>query len=151
LPIAQYCLIHNSLVLDRENTIQVWPLQWHKGRSFLSCRPRKFLIEFRDVGLLRKGVGPFQGRDLSEPQLLWESPLPSSKAAFTASPRLRRIRRGHSDSQFLRRSADLGQIASDPQGHLLSASERNAPLDHYRSRRTSLSFPPRAPVLPSLS
>ena len=43
--------VHNAFVLDGKHAIQILPLQWHKSRSSLSCRPSEFSIELRNVGL----------------------------------------------------------------------------------------------------
>src|SRR5262245_10563951 len=76
-------------VLDGKDAIQIRTVQWHKSGSSLCRRPREFPVELLDIELLQKPVRRLQRRDLSEAQFLRQTSLPSSKAAFATTTRLR--------------------------------------------------------------
>src|SRR5258708_7820686 len=81
--------IDGALVALREDHLQIPVPAGYKCRSSLRCRNREAAVEFGDVVLGKKRIGPFQGPDPAQSQLLWQPSLPGGEVAFRASPRLR--------------------------------------------------------------
>src|SRR6266478_4721316 len=77
------------LVLQREDQVEIFAAQRHKGGSFLTGRHGEALIELSQVVLTQKVVGLLQGRDAAQSQLLRQPALPSAKPALAATARLR--------------------------------------------------------------
>src|SRR5260370_20073060 len=80
---------YDSLVLQREDQVEIFAAQWHEGRGVLTGGDSEALIELRDVLLAQTAVGFFQRSDAVQSQLLGQPSLPGAKAPLAASARLR--------------------------------------------------------------
>ena len=70
-------LVNCALVSLREDHLQIPAPAGYKRRTPLRCRNGKAAVEFGDVVLTEKLVGPVQRSDPAQAQLLGESSLPS--------------------------------------------------------------------------
>src|SRR5207249_3250107 len=101
--------VDHPLVLQRENTLQLFPTRGHKSALRLRCPHRKLAVEFRNVTLPQEPIGFFSRGDPPQPQLLRQAPLPGPEVSLTPSAGLRRIRGNHRDSQFAQGPPHLGE------------------------------------------
>src|SRR5881409_3630459 len=101
--------VDHPLVLQRENTLQLFPTRGHKSALRLCCPHRKLAVEFRNVTLPQEPIGFFSRGDPPQPQLLRQAPLPGPEVSLTPSAGLRRIRGNHRDSQFAQGPPHLGE------------------------------------------
>src|SRR3984893_3856581 len=78
---------YHPLLLHGENQIEILAPQRYKRRPSIAGRNAEALIELRDVLGAQKSIGSLNGSDAAPSQLLRQTPLPGTKAAFAASAR----------------------------------------------------------------
>src|SRR5438045_9262108 len=79
---------HDTLVLQRENQVQILAPERHESSAPLTGRLTETLIELLHILLPKKTIGLLQSLDLLRPQLRRQTSLPGAEAAFTAPARL---------------------------------------------------------------
>src|SRR5205823_2130091 len=70
--------IHGSLMLDREDPVQVLAARLHKRASFARRLHREAPVELSQVFLAQEAIGHLHSADLADPQFL--------RASVSASP-----------------------------------------------------------------
>src|SRR5262245_9355730 len=98
-------------MLDREDTIQILPMQGHEGVPFFGRSYSELAVELGDVGMEKKVVRLLNGPNAADSQFLRQTALPGSEAAFASAARLGRVGRNHPDSKIPHRPPDLCYIA----------------------------------------
>jgi hypothetical protein len=91
-------LVHASLVLNGEDTIQILPMKGHESRPFFGRSDRELAVELGDVGLAKKVIGLLDGLNTADSQLLRQAALPGPKTSLASAAGLGRVGRNHSDS-----------------------------------------------------
>src|SRR5438270_7815241 len=90
----------DTLVLQREDQVEILAPQRHESSALLTGRLTEPLVELLHILLPETTVGSSQSLELPRPQFRRQPILPSAKAAFTAAPGLWRIGRNSLNPQL---------------------------------------------------
>src|SRR5438105_13354640 len=92
--------IHHSLMLNREDPVQIPALHPQERRPWLLGHDGKAPIEFPEIVLPQESIRFLHCSDPRHPQLLRQASLPGAEISLTAPARLWRVSRDQFDPQL---------------------------------------------------